>query len=833
MSVDDDQIGNEELSASKRMEISNIAQDPEITSLNELVEKGKNIGWSTSELNFAINQRFSPEKPIHYSMLMSSSGGAFREYLAHLISNDWGEDTVRKIAENAEETYERITHKNAKIGKEDRAGYGLVVGRIQSGKTAHMLGLCMRALDPTLHKATKEYNTVILLSGLLEDLRRQTFTRLKNAEIHQISTLPDKSDFTEKNKVAKEEFKEALLSVKPCILVVKKNHIVLEAIIDYLTDPEVAMLLDERRVLIIDDECDHASIDSSHSEQESPAERDNITATNRAVRGLIRQFAVSKKTRWYIGYTATPYSNLLMHPEPEHLDERGLGPSLFPRDMIHCLPKPDGHKDNEFFFNGDAKPYIEQFEIPCAGGGDERKHLRNLVLLHVISKLLRKESGRESIPILAHTTMIHTDTEVDEHLRVAEIVRPIKEEYHTMGDSELHQDMIQCAKKYYPSHISIIESIISRYKSSHYQNIQTLFTNTEVVVLNSDKPEDDQEYEYPKELNYTSENDTSFIVVGGQKLSRGLTLEGLTITWFARTSKKPNYDTLLQMARWCGYRGAYSDYIRIFMNEETVGHFQLITEVERRLRTDLRKFTKDTNPLDEVQWIREYKGLSISGRLPNNLTENPSESKSIAPEFMLSHLPENYTKKLPKDVQEKVFDAFEELEFTYSGEGNTVHDEFEIFNADITSIKPFLQSYFDTYGKSCESQKYLRQLLIEIEESESFGDWNLVIHRSPSGRDLRGHNVSQFGFKNKNNNILRYPKILPTVDFEPGQISRQKPMLCIFLEDPSHNIAGIPIYENNDIPVVMIGLFLPPNSISAAFIEIARPGVEISAGEEE
>lgn len=837
MSVEDDLSGYKHLSASKRMEISDVAQDPNITSIDEFVEKGMHLGWGDFELNFALNQRFPSEDIVNYNTLNESSGihhgGIFAEYMTHLVSNNWGKETVDTITKNVEETYDRIIHNNAEIGKNEKAGYGLVVGRIQSGKTAHMLGLCMRALDRTLHKSGKEYNTVILLSGLLEDLRKQTFSRLKKAEIHQIIVLPEKSDFKEKNMAAKKELEDALLSVKPCILVVKKNHLVLEAIINYLKDENIAIQLDERRILIIDDECDHASIDSSHSEQESPTELDKITATNRAVRRLIRQCKSSKKVCWYIGYTATPYSNLLMHPEPEYLDEDGLGPSLFPRDMIHCLPKPDEHKDNEFFFNGNAKPYIEQFEIPCAGGGEERNHLRKLVILHVISRLLRKESGKESTPIMTHTTMVHTDTEVDEHLRVAEIVRTIKEEYHTMEDSELHKNMILCAKKYYPGHTSTLESIISKYNKSHYQKIQVLFTNTEVVVLNSDKPDDDQEYEYPKELNYTSEHEVSLIVVGGQKLSRGLTLEGLAISWFARTSKKPNYDTLLQMARWCGYRGAYCDYIRIFMNEETVGHFQLITEVERRLRTDLRKLTKYTNPLDEVQWIREYKGLSISGRLPKDLVPNPSESKSIPPELMLTHLPENFTNKNQEETQRDVFEAFEELEITFSGEGKIVHGEFDLFNADLAFIKPFLQSYFNAYGKSCESQKYLRQLLIEIEESESFGDWNLVIHKCSTGREIRGQKVSKLGFKNKGINILRYPKILPTVDFEHGNVSRQKPMLCIFLEDPSHNISGIPVYADNNIPVVMIGFFLPPNSISAAFIEMARPGVGISAGEEE
>jgi len=837
MTVEDDSVVKDSLSASDRMKISAIAQDPKIPTITDLEEKADELDWNENERNFAIKQRFSSEETSLHGIITpfpkTSSSGFFSEYMAHLISNKWDKETVIKIGENVEETYERMAYKHSQIGKEDRAGYGLVLGRIQSGKTAHMLGLCMRAMDATRHPKGGEYNTVILLSGLLESLRNQTFSRLKKADIHGISILPEKSDFAEKNEEAKEEFAAALLSIKPCILVIKKNHIVLEAIIEYLADPEIMIQLDERRILILDDECDHASIDSSHSEQESIADQVKITATNRAVRRLIKQCSPSKNTRWYIGYTATPYSNLLMHPEPGFLNDSELGPSLFPRDMIHCLPKPDGHKDNEFFFSGNAEPYIEVFETPSQESGYERKHLRDLVLLHVIAKLLRANKSEDDTPIMVHTTMIHTDTALDEHLRIAEIIRPIVEEYHTIDDSDLYNQINTCATKYYPQHLKTIGNIISYYKSSHFIQIQKLFTNTEIIVLNSDKTDADTEYEYPKKLNYPPENEVSLIVVGGHKLARGLTLEGLTVSWFARASKKPNYDTLLQMARWCGYRGGYSDYIRIFMNKETVVHFQLITEVERRLRTDLRKFTKKTNPLDEIQWIREYKGLSISGRLPKNLTTNPSESKSISPEFMLEQLPENFPKKPSKTVQKIVFEAFSDLESTYAGEERRVHGEFDLYDAQWGFIKPFFEAYLEVYGKPCESKKYLEHLLIEIEESESFADWNLVINRSPSGRSLLGCKVSDLGFTQKKNTILRYPKVLPIVDFETGQTSRQKPMLSIFLEDPSHSIVGNPVYEDNEIPIVMIGFFLPPQSISAAFIEMPRPAAVISVGDDD
>ena len=269
------------------------------------------------------------------------------------------------------------------------------------------------------------------------------------------------------------------------------------------------------------------------------------------------------------------------------------------------------------------------------------------------------------------------------------------------------------------------------------------------------------------------------------------------------------------------------------MNTDTIEHFLLITEVERKLRADLLKFTKDTDPLEEVQWIREYNGMAITGRAPKNLTENPSKSKVISPEFMLDQLPENYSATDSKTTQETIFDAFEYLELIHSGDFVQAHSEFEIAPTSIEFIQSFLDTYRSAYEKSCDCKKYLDQLLVEISESESLSEWNLVIHEATHGRKLSGHKVSTLGFKKELINHIRYPNITPRVDFASGVNFREKPMLCIFLEDPSHNIAGHNVYNDNDIPIVMIGFFLPPKSISAAFIEMARPGVELPAGEDE
>ena len=449
--------------------ISSIVQKK--TSEAEIRDIASERGWTKDQLEYAIKERFGHHR---FAIEKEEKQGFFEEYCG-LISNDWGEVASDNLRKTVEESSKRLTWQKTSI-QENRSGYGLVVGRIQSGKTAHIIGLSMLAMDETINGPGLAFNTVIVLSGLLEDLRRQTFQRFSEMKISGCRVFPRKSDFTDKNDEAKEELLEAFSSIEPCILVVKKNHIVIEAIMDYLAEDEIKSQLGERRVLIIDDECDHASIDSGHAESDEESRR--ITATNRAVRGMIRNLLTSMDNQWYLGYTATPYSNLLMDPEPEFLDQ-GLGPSLFPRDMIHLLPRPlrkgisekNHHFDNQDFFSGDGVPYICEKEIPAPGGGDERDHIRNIILMHVISKILRETGGE----VKDHTTMIHTDTSKLEHLRVAQIVKEINEqEYLEIDDVPAVAQILECAGRYYPEEIKHLEGECNKIVNSTQEH-QNLF----------------------------------------------------------------------------------------------------------------------------------------------------------------------------------------------------------------------------------------------------------------------------------------------------------------------------------------------------------------------
>jgi hypothetical protein len=843
--------GNDSDDVDKHIERSYESMNMTFESAEELIEYAKKEEWGQDVIEPALRTRFpnyeapaTSSKVIKPPTLVQNTSGKnelFNRYLEHLYSQKWGTSTINNIKTNVEETYLRMQAKNPLISKEERAGYGLVVGRIQSGKTAHMLGLSFRAIDTTLSHTKYPYDTVIILSGLLEDLRKQTFQRLINTGINNVKFLPEKNDFSENNAAVKKELVDSLDDDNPIILVIKKNHIVLEALIEYFTDEELVNQLKERRVLIIDDECDHASIDSTHTETEEKANQSEITATNRAVRGLIKSLNVSKLITWYIGYTATPYSNLLLDPEPEYIASDDYGPSLFPRDMIHCLPKPIGHSDNEYFFSKKGDIHIVQFESPEFDGAVERSHLRKLINLHVLAKLIReqtlieKPTGEErkvDFSKMKHSTMIHTEVETDQHIRIAMIVSKLKDELSETNDDALFSQLDALVNKYYPKFISQYNDRKQSIEDSKYIYLKPYYSRIDIIKLNAEKDNvEGEEYKYPQELDYQAGVGFSHIVIGGQKLSRGLTIEDLVLVWFDRTPKTPNYDTLLQMARWCGYRGAFLPLVRIFMGEDTILNFSLIAEVERRLRADLLKFTKDTDPLKEVQWIREYKGMRISARASPNATksENPSAETFLEPEFHISNLHVRTSKSELTKIQFDIYSKFEYLhdEFEDDFSTSSLDDRFTIASISWQKIEPLIKFYLEKYQNSHKSKKFLKNLLVEIESSNQLSDeWNVGLFQPKVGEIQDEFTLSELGYKTPKENLIKIPKQVLKIDYKPGQTSREIPFVCIYLENPNQTQSGIPIYENNGQPIVMLSFYLPEKALSPTFVEWARPGAQ-------
>jgi len=264
--------------------------------------------------------------------------------------------------------------------EKQKQNYGLVVGRIQSGKTAHMLGLAFLCLsnpsklkNPNLRDENiSPASVVIILTGLIDDLRIQTYNRLKsNLEGFDYTDFivgpSSKSDITGDKKFQQKLklYFSTKNNKKQLIIVMKKNSKVIEKLLTLLQGQKNAHHCRLNDVIIIDDECDYASMDSNNADQNMSKTE---TATNKIIRELIQEFRCKFHTIcWYIGYTATSFSNILSNPHGVSSD--GL-PTLFPRGFIYPLKKNKNHLDNEFYFtDDDAKKHV--YFITDNGGVEE------------------------------------------------------------------------------------------------------------------------------------------------------------------------------------------------------------------------------------------------------------------------------------------------------------------------------------------------------------------------------------------------------------------------------------------------------------------------------
>ncbi|MBT5717186.1 MAG: DEAD/DEAH box helicase family protein, partial [Opitutae bacterium] len=292
----------------------------------------------------------------------------WKHYKSYLINNkNWPKSVVEKIDEFSSKTLSRMEDPR-RAGNWDRRG--MIVGNVQSGKTANYTALIAKALD-------SGYKLVIVLSGAHNDLRAQTQARL-NEEIlgydrekiqlatagdirigvrkvfkdhkvvNTLTTSTNDGDFSKgKGKAGMEPSKTG----DPIILVLKKHVGILKNVIDWATglgtlDENDNKVVQNVPLFLIDDECDYASIDTTKQERDATGriiDDWDPTKTNKRIRKLLNGF--SRKI--YIGYTATPYANIFIHRDGY---QKEFGEDLFPRHFLISLPKPTNYMGPEKLF---------------------------------------------------------------------------------------------------------------------------------------------------------------------------------------------------------------------------------------------------------------------------------------------------------------------------------------------------------------------------------------------------------------------------------------------------------------------------------------------------
>ncbi len=487
--------------------------------------------------------------------------------------------------------------------------YGMVVGHVQSGKTGNYSALVCKAADAG-------YKFIVVIAGGINNLRNQTQERLNESFIGQTNgaqvgagkgnsskdTMPLSLTTVERdfNKQDADRLSQGLnfdnISV-PILLVIKKHTRTLENVIDWLQKQYKNQVV-HHAMLVIDDESDYASINTK--EEEDP------TAINKKLRKLLSLFQKSA----YVAYTATPYANIFIDHKAESND---LGRDLFPKDFIYALDAPSNYFGARKIFidtnNAHLVPISDYGEnIPSDHRKDHViKQLPNTLLeairhflLNISIRSLRGQRDKHN------SMLIHATRFTDVHKLLGKQV----EDYLTL----LREEIVSYGKL--PDavvHGKLIKDIQDTFNKNH---VGVEFKWEKVISILSDLIETvvvrevHQKTSVP--LEYRKDFVTNAIVVGGTSLSRGYTLEGLSVSYFLRNTVF--YDTLMQMGRWFGYRQGYEDLCRIYMPDERITDF-----------ADIIRATEDL--------FQDFKLMAENKRTPNDfglaVQQNPSSALQI------------------------------------------------------------------------------------------------------------------------------------------------------------------------------------------------------------
>lgn len=459
---------------------------------------------------------------------------------------------------------------------------GLVVGHVQSGKTTNFLAVAARAAD-------RGYDLVIVLAGIHNSLRRQTQTRLQDALVHRDELWwsgTETGDF----EVVSSSFGSHLHGEgKRGLLVVKKNIHRLTALADWLESS--ARDLRDISVLVIDDEADQAGLDIA------PA--GVVEGVHEQVLRLVNASDDRGNPRVaYLGYTATPYANILTSQADD---------GLYPRDFIFTLSKPPAHVGAREMF-GDAAVGQPIRLLPGAMPASDvlTGPLREAIDWFVMSAAARGHLG-SGVGSFSATMLIHTSRLTDAHA----IYPPVLESHlKELRDGLEDEAFVRRLRGQYATEMGNVDALAMGETPVDFDDLflhlpDVLGHLLERTPANDPYAEDGKQLqahsgvivdngtvESLDRLTYPAEGEPGIIViaVGGNTLSRGLTLEGLSCSYFARTAS--TYDTLMQMGRWFGFRPDYRHLVRLWTTPDLLGSFVSLNEVEEELRAELAWMAK-------------------------------------------------------------------------------------------------------------------------------------------------------------------------------------------------------------------------------------------------
>ncbi len=495
---------------------------------------------------------------------------------------------------------------------------GLVIGHVQSGKTANYMGVIAKAADAG-------YKFIIVIAGIHNNLRKQTQQRVDEGFVGRSSDPSNRvsigvgldknypnpvtltniiSDFNkqtaDKSGAQLNDFK------KPVIVVIKKNVKTLQALHIWLRELNAKGRdrIADVPMLVIDDEADNASINTNKPDI-------NPTATNSWIRRILRLFSKN----CYIGYTATPFANVFIDPDAFDKDAYE---ELFPSDFIYSLYAPNTYfgPDKVFLDSESRSAILRQIEdceeyLPFShkNGSPVAElppSLYRALDMFIVARAIRNLRGQDR----KHCSML---------INVSRFVSVQKEVRSFIG---LRLDRMQEAVKanyMMPEAVSSqneymvrlraafdAEFVANEFGGRHFAWAEVkvalwgVFEHLRTYVVNSKSDEVLEFGKYEK-----SGVGLTAITIGGLSLSRGLTIEGLTVSYMYRNTKM--YDTLMQMGRWFGYRPGYEDMCRVWLPNDSINWYSHIALASEELRQQITRMRQtEMSPRDFGLYVKSH-----------------------------------------------------------------------------------------------------------------------------------------------------------------------------------------------------------------------------------
>jgi len=616
---------------------------------------------------------------------------------------------------------------------------GLVIGHVQSGKTANYTGLIARAADAG-------YKFIIVIAGIHNNLRKQTQERIDEAFIGRSSdpnnrrpigvgippgyphpaTLTNINEDFNKNTAANSGWMINDFS-KPIILVIKKNVTTLTALYKWLKtlNTEGDGRISDVPMLLIDDEADNASINTNKEDLDP-------TRTNAMIRRILGLFAKSS----YVGYTATPFANIFINPDAYDDD---VLEELFPRDFIYCLDAPTTYFGAERVFLDDetsqsiVRPIddCEEF-LPYGHKRDDDvpqlpPSLYRAFDEFIVARAIRNLRGQTN----KHCSMM---INVSRFVPVQNMVRDLlslreKRMRDAVRATYLMPESISSANGHMRG---LKEAFDTEYSGAGFTwaevkaALNGVFEHLHLHVINSKSDEVLDYARYEREgVGLTA------VAVGGLSLSRGLTIEGLTVSYMYRNTKM--YDTLMQMGRWFGYRPGFEDLCRVHLSRDSINWYSHIAEAAEELVQQVKRMRRDgLSPKDFGLYVRSHPD-SLLITAANKMRSG----KQVTVEQTFSgRLQESYVVSTDQDVNARNFDLI--AQHWRSGFGGRPQEETEkgaIFrDVPITVVEDFI-ARFDTHANFSGPKSDIVNYLQRIAERHPLADVLLISPRGALGGD--------------------------------------------------------------------------------------------------